>query len=198
MTTVRWTRLLGACAALTLIAAACGDDDTAVTAESATESTAESATESTAGSTTESTTESTVESASAIDTATAAADTATTTADDDHADDTASGDHDHADDTATDTSTAPAVTDADGVIDVAFVGGEVEVDDDRIAVDLGSEITLEVTSDVAEHVHVHGYDLFADVAPDAPAMLTFTADVPGLFEIEFEDSVTFIAELEVR
>ena len=57
---------------------------------------------------------------------------------------------------------------------------------------------LVITSDVAEHVHVHGFDLFADVGAGETATLVFEADVPGVFEVEFEDSFTFITELEVR
>ena len=55
-----------------------------------------------------------------------------------------------------------------------------------------------MTSDVADHVHLHGYDLMANVAPGAPATIRFTADAPGRFEIELEDLGLQIAELEVR
>jgi hypothetical protein len=55
-----------------------------------------------------------------------------------------------------------------------------------------------VRSDVADHVHLHGYDLMRDVAPGAPAQLVFTADIPGRFEIELEDRHLQLAELEVR
>ena len=91
-----------------------------------------------------------------------------------------------------------AVADADVVIDVGFDGDEVTVEDDRVDVDRGSTVAIVVTSDVAEHVHVHGYDLFVDVGPGQPATLTFEADIPGVFEIEFEDSGTFIAEIAVQ
>ena len=47
-------------------------------------------------------------------------------------------------------------------------------------------------------MHLHGYDLSADVAPGSPATIQFTADVPGRFEIELEDLGVQIAELEVR
>ena len=87
--------------------------------------------------------------------------------------------------------------DTDVVIAVDFAGGDVAVDDDRIAIDRGSVVALQITSDVAEHVHVHGYDLFIDVAAGETATVVFTADVPGVFEVEFEDSFTFITELEV-
>ncbi|MBA2384839.1 MAG: hypothetical protein H0V68_09300 [Actinobacteria bacterium] len=55
-----------------------------------------------------------------------------------------------------------------------------------------------MTSDVADEVHVHGYDVHADVARGQPATIEFTADVPGRFEIELEERGLQIAELEVR
>ncbi|HVM68836.1 MAG TPA: hypothetical protein VM204_03250 [Gaiellaceae bacterium] len=68
----------------------------------------------------------------------------------------------------------------------------------RPSVRVGREVRLRVTSDVADHVHVHGYDLFAEVAPGQPAELTFVADTAGRFEIELEDRHVLIADLEVR
>ena len=55
-----------------------------------------------------------------------------------------------------------------------------------------------VRSDVSDHVHLHGYDLLADVAPGQPARIRFRATTVGVFEAELEDRVVLIAELEVR
>ena len=68
----------------------------------------------------------------------------------------------------------------------------------RDSVEVGRTVVIRVTSDVADHVHVHGYDLMADVAPGAPATIRFEADAPGRFEVELEDAGVQIAELEVR
>jgi hypothetical protein len=62
----------------------------------------------------------------------------------------------------------------------------------------GERVRVRVTSDVSDHVHVHGYDLMRDVAPGAPATIEFRATLTGRFEIELEDRGTPIAELEVR
>lgn len=94
--------------------------------------------------------------------------------------------------TTTEAATAPVQ------VDVVVVGGEPEGGIVRKSVDLDSKVVLTVTSDVADEVHVHGYDLMADVAPGAPATIRFTADAPGRFEIELEDTGVQIAELEVR
>jgi hypothetical protein len=47
-------------------------------------------------------------------------------------------------------------------------------------------------------VHVHGYDLFRDVAPGRPARFSFPARVDGVFEIELEDRAEQIISLRVR
>ncbi|MBW3592375.1 MAG: hypothetical protein KY396_01640 [Actinobacteria bacterium] len=68
----------------------------------------------------------------------------------------------------------------------------------RVEVERGQRIELVVASDVADHVHVHGHDLFADVGPGQPARFRFRATVPGRIEVELEDSHTLLAELTVR
>jgi hypothetical protein len=69
---------------------------------------------------------------------------------------------------------------------------------ERIDATQGQRVVLTVQSDVRDHVHVHGYDLFADVVPGRPTRITFRADVPGRFEIELEDRHQAIAELRVQ
>jgi heme/copper-type cytochrome/quinol oxidase subunit 2 len=69
--------------------------------------------------------------------------------------------------------------------------------DRRISLPQGTEVMLVVKSDVADVVHVHGYDVKAEVTPDQPATITLTADVTGTFEVELEDSGLLLTELEV-
>ena len=61
----------------------------------------------------------------------------------------------------------------------------------------GEPVVVIVRSDVADEVHVHGYDLMADVAPGKPARIEFAADLTGRFEIELEDRGKQIAQLTV-
>jgi hypothetical protein len=67
----------------------------------------------------------------------------------------------------------------------------------QIAARKGERVRIVVRSDVADHVHLHGYDLMLDVGPGAPAHLVFTADLTGVFELELEDRKLLIAEVEV-
>ena len=68
----------------------------------------------------------------------------------------------------------------------------------RFSVARDRQLVLVVESGLTDHVHVHGYDLMADVAPGAPATIRFETTAPGRFEIELEDRGLQIAELEVR
>jgi FtsP/CotA-like multicopper oxidase with cupredoxin domain len=61
----------------------------------------------------------------------------------------------------------------------------------------GDTVRFRVRSSTPEHVHVHGYDLLADVEPGRTTRMSFEADITGIFEIEFENSGTPIAELRV-
>lgn len=60
------------------------------------------------------------------------------------------------------------------------------------------QVVFVVNSELADEVHLHGYDLSADVAPGQPATIRFKATAPGLFEAELESRGLPIAELEVR
>ena len=68
----------------------------------------------------------------------------------------------------------------------------------RIVADRGQRVILTIASEVADHVHVHGYDLLADVGPGRPATIRFSADIPGRFEVELEDRGAQIAQLRVN
>lgn len=69
---------------------------------------------------------------------------------------------------------------------------------DRLSVARGARVRLVAIADVRDHVHLHGYDLFADVAPGRPAVIPFVARITGRFEVELEDRGRLIAQLTVR
>jgi hypothetical protein len=47
-------------------------------------------------------------------------------------------------------------------------------------------------------VHVHGYDLTVDTVPGQPVTVEFTADIPGVFEVELEESKLPLTRLQVQ
>ncbi len=89
------------------------------------------------------------------------------------------------------------VEQADATIEVAFTAGDVVVADPRPSVPLGSTVELVLTSDVDEELHLHGYDVSVDVAAGETQRVRFVADIPGVFEVELEQSGTPVLDLTV-
>jgi Cu-Zn family superoxide dismutase len=73
------------------------------------------------------------------------------------------------------------------------VGGIAELE-----YDAGDQIRFEVSSDVADEVHVHGYDLSQNVAAGGTVSFDFPAEIEGIFEVELEGRKEQIAELRVN
>ena len=84
------------------------------------------------------------------------------------------------------------------LVQATVTGSNVQTASRRARIDLGQKVRIQVQADRSEEVHVHGYDLKADVAPGRPAVLDFTADVPGVFEVELEQSELKLFELQVQ
>ena len=101
------------------------------------------------------------------------------------------------------TEEAPTTTEAENPnesrrIEVVVRGGQPVGGVRRPEIERDQRVVLVVRSDVSDHIHLHGYDLLADVAPGQPGRISFRADTQGRFELELEDRAVLIAELEVR
>lgn len=68
----------------------------------------------------------------------------------------------------------------------------------RVTVAKGRRVVLIVTSDVADHVHLHGYDVMRDVGPGRPTRLAFRATIVGTVEAELEDRGVQIASITTK
>ena len=132
-------------------------------------------------------------------------DDATTTADETVVEETTASTNaadDGGDTTPSTTSTTAEATTttlpggADQVIEVAVTGDSVE-NGGRHEVAVGDTVALVITSDVEDQVHVHGYDLYADIGPAGPATVLVEATIPGVWEVELHDSGLPVVELAV-
>jgi heme/copper-type cytochrome/quinol oxidase subunit 2 len=103
---------------------------------------------------------------------------------------------------ATATTAAGSATPGAGAgaqtVQVTVTGTKVETAERRVKVPLDGKVRLEVTADRADEVHLHGYDRKVDIEPGTPAVLEFTADVPGVFEVELEEAGLKLVELQVQ
>ena len=53
-----------------------------------------------------------------------------------------------------------------------------------IKVTKGDRVTIVVSADAEDDIHLHGYDIEKPVSPGKPATFKFTANIEGIFEIE--------------
>jgi hypothetical protein len=68
----------------------------------------------------------------------------------------------------------------------------------RLEYEQGERVRFVVRSDVADEVHVHGYDISRDVEAGGSVRFGFPARLEGVFEIEIEQRKERIAELRVN
>lgn len=62
----------------------------------------------------------------------------------------------------------------------------------------GEEIRFRVSSDAAEEIHVHGYDLMKDVPAGGTVEFDFPAELEGIYEAELEGLGAQIIELRIN
>jgi hypothetical protein len=68
----------------------------------------------------------------------------------------------------------------------------------RVTVAQGRRVVLIVTSDVTDHVHLHGYNIMRDVGPGQPARIAFRATIAGTVEAELEDRRVRLATITAQ
>jgi hypothetical protein len=83
------------------------------------------------------------------------------------------------------------------VLTLTVSGGKASGDTDRVVVALGTPVTINVTSDAADEVHVHGYDKETQIPAGGTGSVAFTADIPGVFEVELHESGLQLLQLQV-
>ena len=98
------------------------------------------------------------------------------------------------------TTTTPTTTAAPKVqvIRIVVNGGKPVGGITRASVKKGEKVALVVRSDVADEIHLHGYDKSVDVAAGGTARLPFVANIPGVFEAELENRSLQILQLTVQ
>jgi hypothetical protein len=82
-------------------------------------------------------------------------------------------------------------------IEVTFAHGKASGDTGRVRVAKGTSVEMVVTSDVADEVHLHGYDIEKELSPGTPVTLQFDATVAGVFEVELHQAGTMLLRLQV-
>jgi heme/copper-type cytochrome/quinol oxidase subunit 2 len=104
----------------------------------------------------------------------------------------------------TTTTTAPTTTTSASTTTTAQDVPRIKVEDgvkteglDTLNVRVGETVRFEVEADVADEIHVHGFDLHFETAPGEEVLVEFVADATGIFEVELEAARLPILDLEV-
>ena len=94
------------------------------------------------------------------------------------------------------TSPTPSIKTHD--IEMVIEHGAKRSGPDVIQVSVGDEVNLKLLSDHADELHVHGYDLHADLEAGVPTVLKFKAERSGRFTMELHHSNVDLGALEVQ
>jgi hypothetical protein len=95
-------------------------------------------------------------------------------------------------------TTAPGPTGAEARAEITVRAGRVSPPPGWLEAARGQQVALTVTSDVADELHVHGYDRTAALRPGEPVTVRFRADLTGVFEVETHRSRLVLTQLAVR
>jgi hypothetical protein len=85
-----------------------------------------------------------------------------------------------------------------GGVTIVVKGGAPVGGVQRLEYSAGDQISFSVDSDVADEIHVHGYDLMKDVPAGGSVSFSFPAEIEGIFEVELEGRKEQIAEIRVN
>jgi hypothetical protein len=98
------------------------------------------------------------------------------------------------------TTTAATTTAANAPVTIRVLvkGGKPVGGIQRATVKKGQTVAIVVHSDVADEVHVHGYDLHKDVSAGGTVRIAFPATIVGEFEAELESRKLQIVEFTVK
>lgn len=89
--------------------------------------------------------------------------------------------------------------DAGVTVDIAVKDGKVTPQGKRVDVKVGQKVTLHVTSDADEEVHVHSEPEHEyEIAPGDDKTYSFTIDTPGQVAVEAHHLDATIVQLVVR
>lgn len=61
----------------------------------------------------------------------------------------------------------------------------------------GDTVTIEITTDQAQELHVHGFDFYLKAAPGETVRKTFVADKSGSYEVEVHGTGRLLFNLQV-
>ena len=99
---------------------------------------------------------------------------------------------------ASETNSEPTPTQKTVQITVSVRDGKVTPKPRRVSIPLGDQVRLQVTSDVDDELHVHGFDVEEPLEAGRTTTVELTADQQGVFEVETHETELQLVQLAVR
>lgn len=99
--------------------------------------------------------------------------------------------------TTTEAAPAPKPKPKPAVPTVTFEDGEAKGGVKDLTFDKGEQVRFRVRSDVADEIHVHGFDRYADVEAGQSVTIAFAAKFDGIYEVEMHGTGTQVAALRI-
>ncbi|MFI6387934.1 hypothetical protein ACIBHY_00790 [Nonomuraea sp. NPDC050547] len=92
----------------------------------------------------------------------------------------------------------PRTVNGEVVVPIAIAQGKVSPPSGWVEIRKGQRVAITVTSDVSDEVHVHGYDVEAELLAGKAVTVRFTADVAGVFQVETHENKLVLTQLAVK
>jgi hypothetical protein len=83
------------------------------------------------------------------------------------------------------------------VFDLVVKNGRLASGRSVMQVHQGDHVVLRISSNASDELHLHGYDLHAQITPQETAVLDFSANRTGRFTLELHQANTELGALEV-
>jgi plastocyanin len=81
---------------------------------------------------------------------------------------------------------------------VTVTGNRVSPAPTTVDLAVGETITLTVTSDHADELHVHGFDIEQQLPAGRPVSVELTGQSPGVYEVETHEPALRLLKIAVR
>jgi plastocyanin len=92
----------------------------------------------------------------------------------------------------------PAQRTAGRTVSVTVKGKQVTPAPATVDLGIGETLTLTVTSDTANVLHIHGFDVEKELAAGKPLTVTLTGKQPGTYDVETHDPELRLLKIAVR
>ena len=81
-------------------------------------------------------------------------------------------------------SSSPSSSPTGRTVVVTVTGKRVSPPPATVDLGVGEKLTLTVTSDKADQLHIHGFEVEKDLIAGTPLSVTLTGEQPGVYEVE--------------